>query len=262
MMRCSCIHPRSESSRLSFSSHQASPACSPPHCPPASVCKAPRGRGHPQGGLLGLPRLQAVPGPLVLPKQGHTVSRHTGHRCARAARSPASPVPTAAGPQCQCPPQGPPASCFLRRPWRQATLHLGSEKHLSGGPWALTYALQSSWGKEKVLESLPSACFSGSPGLTPGVAPQAGQQAPHIPPYLPPKATPQLPDISPHLPREARRQGSAPCTDPSGSSWTPEPLWSVPEDCHMIARNAHLEESPGWALENEKEPDLPHLTDK
>ena len=98
MMRCSCIHPMSESSRPSFSSHQASSACSPPHCPPTSVYKAPRERGHPQDGLLCLPRLQAVPGPLVLPKQGHAVSRHTGHRCARDARSPASPVPTAAGP--------------------------------------------------------------------------------------------------------------------------------------------------------------------
>lgn len=30
----------------------------------------------------------------------------------------------------------------------------------------------------------------------------------------------------------------------------------------MIARDAHLEESPGWALKNKKEPDLPYLIDK
>lgn len=188
MMRCSCIHPMSESSRPSFSSHQASSACSPPHCPPTSVYKAPRERGHPQGGLLCLPRLQAVPGPLVLPKQGHAVSRHTGHRCARAARGPASPVPTAAGPQCRRPLRGLPASCFLRRPWRQATLHPGSEKHLSGGPWALTICLSEQLGEGESSGATALSLLSWQPRTNTRCGPTSRPAGTPHPPHLPPKA--------------------------------------------------------------------------
>lgn len=62
--------------------------------PWAGHCTQGGSQGHPQAGRctrggspLGRPLLspgpQAVPGPLVLPKQGLAVSRHTGHKCAR-----------------------------------------------------------------------------------------------------------------------------------------------------------------------------------
>lgn len=112
-----------ESSKLGFPSCQPSIISlpSPPSFEHLSTLH-PEERGLPWGGFLCLPRPQAVPGPLVPPKQGHTVSRHTGHRRARGrAELCLTHVPTAAGPLSRTPESVPrirhsraPRSCLLQ----------------------------------------------------------------------------------------------------------------------------------------------------
>lgn len=85
VMRCCCTHLMPQNLPDSVSLPAKPPSS---HSPPPPSCER-LSTLHPEEGVsrgagcyacLGP---QAVPGPLVLPKQGHTVSSHTGYRCAR-----------------------------------------------------------------------------------------------------------------------------------------------------------------------------------
>lgn len=134
---------------------------------PPRRAAAPRG-GSPPGRPLLSSGPQAVPGPLVLPKQGLTVSRHAGHRCARGcpelslrcascscapepctpirARAQAQPSPSAASRRTALRP--PALGVCVRSPTASLDPQTGHPRNASVEvPGALTHSLQSSWGE-------------------------------------------------------------------------------------------------------------------
>lgn len=132
------------------------------------------------------------------------------------------------GPGSTPPAPGPPASCLLRRAPKPPPLHAGSDKQLGGGSWALTNALQSSWGRIKFWSPCPSACSPGSRLGSLGRAPQPGTDGrcgsmgrpagSLCPPNLPPEALPASLTSAPIFPGNPGGREVLPCMDLSGSS--------------------------------------------
>lgn len=158
------------------SSRPSPPAPSCLHCTPR--------KGSPQGGLPRWPGLQAVPGPLVLSKQGHAVNRQAGHRCT-GHPEPCLPCANCSwSPSISTPPSPQPAPPAEQNPaWLPSTMALrNSLLEVPGLQHTFTEQLRMFWSHCPSPGSRLRV-WKGhhSPGPTSDVAPQHAWQAPTSP---------------------------------------------------------------------------------